>query len=166
MAIQPGTSMAAAAGGGKTFSAKYEYPACCQLFLTIVGDCFIRDAESVIQRDKSNLKGGRDAALFTTCSGLGGACQCQCQWADTNPCTLLGCGRSPLQDLVCCSRCLPSCGICRNQARGQAVCHRAPFQHMDSRPDTPTFASHVRPSKPVLGIRTGFQEGKLEIPSS
>ena len=65
LAIQPGTSMAAAAGGGKTFSAKYEYPACCQLFLTIVGDCFIRDAESVIQRDKSNLKGGRDAALFT-----------------------------------------------------------------------------------------------------
>ena len=58
--------MAAAACGGKTFSAKYEYySACCQLFLAIVGDCFIRNAESVIQRNKSNLEGGRDAALFT-----------------------------------------------------------------------------------------------------
>jgi hypothetical protein len=58
--------MVVAAGGGKTFSAKYAYSACCQLFLTIAGDCFIRDAESVIQHDKSNLEGGCDAALFTS----------------------------------------------------------------------------------------------------
>jgi hypothetical protein len=57
--------MAAGAGGGKALSAKDEYSACRQLFLTIVGDCFILDAESVIQCDKSNLEGGHDTALFT-----------------------------------------------------------------------------------------------------
>jgi hypothetical protein len=58
--LQVHQCMAAAAGGGKTFSAKYEYSACCKLFLVFVGDCFICNTESVIQCDKGNRQGGRD----------------------------------------------------------------------------------------------------------
>ncbi len=97
--------------------------------------------------------------------GSWGACQCQCRRADTNLCILLRCGESPLQDLVCPSWCLQSCGICRNQARGQAVCYRASFQQMASRPDAPTFASHVRPSKPLIGMYLqAFRRESWEFP--